>query len=142
MSSSAENARRPPEVPSQHRHEEVRPRESPQHEAPTQHRLTLGRIGVRPFMPPRIATLVYLATVAVLCLLVPWRVSYRRYGSFPWGYAPLWDPPRLDLDAEVLLDVPRLVVSLIAATVIFAFLSLLSSLWKRRGRTGGQAPVV
>lgn len=186
MGLSAEDARRPPEVPAKYRHEDVRPRRSPE-EAPKrqgslplieklmafvqtaqpaknrcascgQATRNLGglceecvekrlagqssddrssesplRSGAMVNTLPRIPTLVYLATVAILCLYVPWQgvvIPGRGVigGVMDQGYAFLWDPP----SRVAVVDFARVVLTVVALTAAFGFVAILARSWKER----------
>lgn len=71
----------------------------------------------------------YFAVVAWLCLYVPW-VQHARGRTRPLGYALLWEPPDDLLGVGV--DVPRLLLSLVALTAVFAAALMIA--WRVRAR--------
>lgn len=77
---------------------------------------------------PRIPTLVYLATVAILCLYVPWQAVVTGRGVINQGYAFLWDPP----SRVAVVDFARVVLTVVALTAAFGFVAILARSWKER----------
>ena len=99
----------------------------------------------------RSLTLLCLSAIAMLCLYVPWRVSYSGeaavLGSRDLGYGFLWNPPEAQsivpslpgLLGTVTVDLTRVTLSLLGGAAILTLVLLLGwwmGAW-RRGRGAG-----
>ncbi len=90
----------------------------------------------------RSLTLLCLSAIAMLCLYVPWRVSYSGelafLGSRELGYSFLWNPPAAPVIAvgTVTVDLTRVTLSLLGGAAILA-LVLLLGWWMGAWRRGG-----
>ncbi|MBI2218777.1 MAG: hypothetical protein HYU51_15945 [Candidatus Rokubacteria bacterium] len=79
------------------------------------------------FAVPPIVALLYLLTVTVLCVYVPWRNTWTKADA---GYGFLWAPPH----QTAAVDPFRIVLALVAVTSGFLVFLLARSLWCERRR--------
>jgi len=74
----------------------------------------------------KVIIIVYGLLVAVACIYVPWRTDFLTY-NYSLSYSPIWMPLSFEkYKNESVVDLPRVLLEIIALTAIFTTLYALA----------------